>query len=390
MNNLTKTGIILSIGVFIALVTLLLTFIEPIVLHKATIDADKNVISEALTFSWALVWVFASIAYIVFSFRWYKDKDGKNGFIEANEIGVRTFFGKPTDELSSGLPFVPFGFFQLEKLSVVVQQQQFPGESRNIYRGEMKDFTELPENKVPPFKVTFRNSVTEAEAVKLLHEDEHSVTDENGEIFTFIATAPKDGLARRVTAELVPVVRWKIIDGIKFIRNIYSINEANRQLEDELFSVLVRLLPNMSVGQAIQNFRWINTILKKQATTRTEGWGIKIEGAFLKMIPLNHDLNSAISLASEAEFQGRGERELLEQRGAGTAKAAEDLERKTLEGRAAGLKKLAKDLGIEGDAAIAQFVAGQLAEGDGTIILGAEGLSQLAGIGAALLNKQSN
>lgn len=382
MNNLTKTGVILVASAIIALATFLLTFIEPIVLREAQLD------SEALTFSWALVWVFASIAYIVFSFRWYKDKDGNNGFIDADEIAVRKFFGRPTDQISSGLPFVPLGLFQLEKLSIIVQQKEFPGEPSDIYRGEMKDPTELPEGKVPPYRVTFRNSVTEVEAKRLLH-DEYSVTDENGNAFTFIAEAPKDGLAKRVTAELVPVVRWKIVDGIEFIKNIISVDEANRQLEDELFSVLGRLLPNMSVGQAKQNFRWINTILKKQAINRTGNWGIKIEGAFLKMIPLNHDLNGAIALAAEAEFQGRGERELLEQRGAGAAKAAEDLERKTLQGRAAGLKKLAKDLGIEGDAAIAQFVAGQLAEGDGTIILGAEGLGQLAGIGAALINKQS-
>jgi hypothetical protein len=344
-----------------------------------------------LTFSWALVWLFTSIAYVVFSFRWYKDKDGKNGFIEANEIGIRTIFGKPTDELSSGLPFVPLGLFQLTKYSVAVRQNEFPGEPRDIYRGEMKDPIDLPKDKVPPFRLTFRNAVTETEAKILFPDDEFSLTDDDTrETFTFIAAAPKDGLAKRVTAELVPVVRWKINDGLKFIRNINDETEVKRQLEDEMFSVLARLLSNMSVGQATQNFRWINLILKKKAVERTKDWGINIEGAFLKMIPLHLDLNRAIALASEAEFQGRGERELIEQRGAGAARAAKDLEKKTLEGRAAGLKKLAEDLGINGDEAISQFVAGQLAQGDGTIILGAEGLGQLAGIGAALLNRQGD
>jgi hypothetical protein len=332
--------------------------------------------------NFSLIWLYASIAYIVFSFRWYRDETGKKGFIEADEIAVRKFFGNPTDIISSGLPFLPLGLFEMERLPTIIQQKEFPAEPKDIYRGD----GEPPQGKVPPVRVTFRSSVTETEAKKLLG-NEYSVSDERNSTFTFISNAPKDGLSKRVTAEIVPVVRWKILDGINFIKNIGSLEEANRQLEDELYGVLGRLLPNMSVGQAKQNFLWINVILKKAAITRTKDWGIEIEGAFLKMIPLHHELNNAIALAAEAEFQGRGEREMLEQRGAGTAKATEDLERQTLIGRATGLRQLADSLGIKGEEAIAQFVAGQLASGQGTIILGESGLTQLAGIGAALMKK---
>lgn len=347
-------------------------------------------LGESYSIDLSTIWFFFSIGYNLFSFRWYKNANGENGYIEADQIGVRTIFGHPTDVIDSGLPFVPLGIFELEKLPIPVQQKEFPAEPQNIYRGD----GDVPSNKFPPVRITFRDSIDEKDVKKLLG-NEAKVRNSRGEEFAFIAEAPKDGLSRRVTAEVVPVVRWKIKSndkegGINFIRNIGSIDEANHQIEDELFSVLQRLLPNMSVGQAKQNFRWINTILMNSIISRTVDWGIEIEGAFLKMIPLHHTLNDAIALASEAEFKGRGEKEMIIKIGEGNARAAKEMEKQTQEGRAAGLKKLAAELGIEGEVAINQFVAGQLASGEGTIILGTDGLSQLAGVAAAIAKKSAS
>lgn len=351
--------------------------------------------------SFAKLWLYTSLAYCIFAYRWWKTSEQLNGelvertgFIKADEYAVISVFEDPKYVRGSGLPFVPLGVCQIQYLPAQTQQKELPGEPRDIYQGEMKDLAELPKGKVPPNRVTFRNSVDRTTAMALLG-DEYSVKDDDGNTLIFQSEAPNDGLANRVTADVVLIVRWKIKKGeaINFIRNIVSVDNANKQLEDELFGVVNRLLPLMSVAQAVQNFRWISAILKKAAIKRTgnegkEGdWGVQIEGAFIKAISLHHGLNKAIAQASEVEFIGRSERELLEQTGAGKARASGDYERETLVGRAAGLRQLAEQLGIKGEEAIAQFVAGELAKGEGTIVFGASGLGEMAVTAASLFKK---
>jgi regulator of protease activity HflC (stomatin/prohibitin superfamily) len=343
-------------------------------------------------FQW---WVTFAVVYLLLSFRFYPDTEGEEGPVQADEIAVRLIFGRPYDIISSGLPFAPLFIVKVSKLDIKIQQKEFPAEPNKIFRGDMigeesgVSGEAIPEGMVPPERVTFRTAISATEAKKLL-KTEHEATDTKGVTHVFEASAPRDGLSKRVTAEIVPVVRWRICDdgGVAFIQNIGSIAEANRQIEDEMFSVLQRLLPNISVGQAKQNFRWINTLLHEAVLDRTEGWGIEVETSFLKAIRLNHDLNGAIAELAEAEFKGRADRELAIKRGEGAAQAEKDLERAVQEGRAAGLKKMMDDLGISGEAAYAQFIAGLLAEGDNSIILGADGLGQLGGIAAALAGER--
>ena len=207
---------------------------------------------------------------------------------------------------------------------------------------------------------------------------------------TFVSEVPKDGLARRVTANVVPVVRWRIQNAIDFMVNIGSEEEVDRQIEDEMVSVLQRLLPKMSAGQALENMAWINAHLFDSVVRRTLKWGILIEGAYLKKLPFHHSLNKAIAGATEAEFTGRADKELAIMKGQGAAAAARALEEETLKGRGAGLKQIAEDLGLDGAAVQGAEVARAFADGGNTFIAGLDGFGQLGGIVAAVTKKNNS
>ncbi len=405
MKNLGKNvgvKIFLITTIILAIVFIIIALsVEPIILKEAVKDAYGKVIEEARIINVANMWLWFSLFYIIFSFRWWPttkivtekgvEKEIKTtGYIKATEKGVRSLFGKPIDIVESGLPFIPLLIMELSRLPRPVQQKEFPGEPRDIYRGDLKDPTELPEGKVPPERITFRNTIDETEFRNLLRDELAIVKDKA----TFVLQVPDDGLSKRVTAEISTFIRWKIGDGetkaIDFVTNIGSVEEANRQIEDEMFTVLRRTLPKMSMSQANQNINWLNVVLNDAVDKKTKDWGIEIEGASIKSINLHHALNDAIANATEAEFNGRADRQLIEQRGAGNANAAKELEKQTLEGRAAGLKQIAIELGISGEEAINKFVATELAKSNNTVILGTEGLTQLYGLGATVLKNNKD
>lgn len=347
------------------------------------------------TLNYARLWLYASIAYILFSFRFWDT-------VGPDEKGLRLFFGQPAGELDSGLPFIPLVLFTLEKHFITVQQKEFPAEPQNVYRGEMKERGELPEDMKPPIRVNFRPSITDDEA-KFIFGDEYTTTDhQKNQDITFNANVPEDGLSlQRVTAEVYPVIRWRIKDITAFVRNIGSIEEVNRQIEDELFSVLTRICQKISIAQAQQNFQWINALLWLAVISRIQAdkygrsasWGIDVEGVFLKYIHLHHNLNGAIGEASEADFKGKAteraasaEQVRLTKEGAGTAEAIKAAERAKLKGRADGVEDL-KNIGIDAQTAASLLVASDVSEGGNTVVVGPEGFTQLAGLAGIFKQK---
>ena len=198
-------------------------------------------------------------------------------------------------------------------------------------------------------------------------------------VIEFKPDTTADGLSRRTTQEIVFIIAWMVDadDAINFVRRIGSTKEANRQMEDELISVAVRLLSKISLAQALQNFDWLNAHLYTSLIKRVAGWGIRIDRAFAKKYNLNHALNEAIAEANQAEFRGRADKELLIQRGHGEAEAERAKEEQLLIGRAEGLKIMAESVGISGSEAMAAEVAREIGQGGNTIVLGTDGMTQL-------------
>jgi hypothetical protein len=343
------------------------------------------------TFSAPLFWTIAVVAYTVFSYRFWDP-------VGIDEQAALTFFDHPISNVKSGAPYAPLFFIQVKKVTAKVIQREFPADPEHIYRGDMKSGEKLPDGMKPPIRVQFRNSITKEEAVKLFSESELNPVDAEGHVVPFVVDVPDDGLGRRVTAEPYPVVRFLITDPSEFLRNIGSITDALQQIEDEMFSVLTRFYPKMSVGQALQNIKWMNVHLFRSVMERINSrsggsikpWGIELQAAYVKYIYTSHGVNTAISEAAQAPFEkekmivtAQGEKERLTLEGQGKASAAFDLEKMTLDGRAAGLAKLAKELDISGREAQAAEVGRAVAEGGNTIIVGPEGMGQIAAIAAA-------
>lgn len=344
------------------------------------------------TFSWQNLWFWSALLYIGLSFRFWD-------VIGPDQIGVRTIFGQPVGTVNAGLPIVPPGIGDIQIFPTITQQREFPAEPQNIFRGEDKE--EAPEGKVPPLRITFGESLTAENAEKILGEY-YTVTRADGSTITFQPEVPKDALSNsRVTAEVTPIVRWRITDAVPFVQNIGTIEEVNRQIEDEMVVVLNTIYPRISVAQAQQNVEWMNALLFKAVSRRigaqdghSDAWGIDLEGAAVKPISFNHSLNKSISGVAEASFKGEATvreatraAEATVITGAATAKAKQALEKATVAGKGQGIAAAAKSTGLTPAEIIGAETAQAVGKGDGTIIVGADGVTQLAGIAAAFAPK---
>jgi len=293
-----------------------------------------------------------------------------------------------------------------------VRQKEFPAEPENIYRGDMKTKEELPKGMKPPVRIPFRDNIGADDAKKFFGEEyyEFKLSNNKGEHIETLrfedhVEIEDDGLAKRVTAEPIVTVRIKVDRATDFFQNIGSLEDAFQQIEDEIFSVISNYFSRMSLAQALQNLRWMSHILFEAVQKRigekgedVKSWGISLQSINIKVINLDHGLNSSISDAAQAPFvknakviTAEGEKQKLTLEGQGAARAARDLEREVLFGRGKGFKKIAEEIGVDGESVQAAEVARELSSSENnTVVVGTEGLSQLAGMATALVKSTSN
>lgn len=301
---------------------------------------------------WGWVAFFTQILYTIFSFR----------TVGPTELGAILFFGKPIKEVSSGLVFVPLGICKLETETRLVIQEELPGNPELIFRGD----GETPKGMFPPIRIPFADKPEEGD----------------------------DPLNRRVTAEIVPVIRWRILTYITFLINIGSKEEAKRQMEDVTIALCMRELPQKSVAEALVTLQDFNKKLQKTIEELVASWGIKVETAQIKLINFHRVLNKAIASVAEAGFkkkavitEGEGERQkrLLEGEGSGLAEKA------ILDGRTDGLKNMRNELGISSEIILGAETARAITSNPGqkTVIVGTKGFADIIGIASAIKNNLS-
>ncbi len=394
----SNVAIIVTMVAIVAVVYIaLLFYVEPIVFNKGTTYEAFIALDQ--------LWLLLATVYIAASFRFWQK-------LGPDDIALRQLFGKPAGELYAGLPLAPPFLYSLVVFKRVILQKEFPAEPEDIYRGEMKDPSNLPEGKKPPIRQSFRTSISDADARKFFGDGKVGPADKlysvenphkKDDMITFNYKVPGDGLSKkRVTAELYPVMRWRIHHVTNFVANIGSETTVEKQVEDEIFSVLNRICQQISLAQAFQNQQWLNAILFHAVAARikaeqqadgswvSDEWGILLESIFIKYPHLSHGLNSAIADASKATFTAQetvtlagAEKTKLEKEGAGAAKAAAALAEAELKGFGDGLKHAAELTGLTPAEIAAVKVAQQAADGGNTIILGADGMEKLVGLAAA-------
>lgn len=292
---------------------------------------------------------------------------GSLKIIGPKELGCIIRFGKPLKNVSSGLILVPLGIYTLETETRLVIQDELPAEPDKIYRGSPEDKAgeTVPKDMQvlgfkPPIRVTFSDHNAESDAERIKKDD------------------PYD---RRLTAEVVPIVRWKIDDFKKFLTTIGSVENARKQMEDTCVNTFTDVLGLVSPAVALRRKERYSNELKTRIESLVAGWGVYIENSQIKGINFSHSLNTAVQNVVVQERQKRAS--ILEGEGQGGKEKA------ILNGRTAGLTKMRKDLKVNGSAVLGAETARAIAgEGDKssqrTIIAGSGGFADLVGVGAAI------
>lgn len=330
-------------------VTYLFLLLVSIVLYVTFIGAEWN---------WGLAMFLALVLYTIASVR-------KLG---PTEQGVRVFFGRPIDQVSSGFVLIPSGLFELEIMpgQKMIKQNEFPDNPENIYRSKDGDHGIIPPGKKPPIRIPFGQP----------SEQGSSVLD-------------RDPLNQRLIEEVVPIVRWRIDDAVIFLTTIGTVEKATAQMEDLCVATLSREFGKFTPAEVTADYQTHNDTLTRDLQDAVKTWGITIESAKVKVINFSHDLNKAIQMIAEKTARGKAltiaaegfkRAKILKGEGAGLAEKA------VLDGRTAGLKHMMTELDIKGHAVLAAETARGVTNNPGqkTIIAGSGGFSDLAVIGTVL------
>ncbi|MEK9154539.1 MAG: SPFH domain-containing protein [Patescibacteria group bacterium] len=327
-----------------------------------------------IKWNWGLAAFLAQLFYLIASLR----------MVGPTELGARLFFGKPLSEISSGLVFIPFGICELKTETRLTIQDEIPGPPERIWREKKgEEGGEVPLGYVPPIRIPF-GFPRSAKDLKDL-----SIKTPGGDGKHLDAPPENDALNIRITAEVVPVIRWRISDYLKFLTTIGSREEARRQLEDCAVGSLIREFAKIAPAVALANLGTYSFNLGKEIEERIKGWGIELVSSQIKMIQFHRDLNEAISKVSQAKLEAEAliasaEARKKEEHLLGEGKGA--AEKAVLDGRTEGLRNMIKALEVPAQVIIGAETARKITENPGqkTIVAGSAGFADLMAIGSVL------
>lgn len=326
------------------IITLVISVIFFLVEYFLLSKYETEIFSEKWNWGWAVF--FAQVSYTLLSIK----------IVGPTELGAILFLGKRIKEVRSGPVFVLWLLCQLKKETMLVIQEELPADPEHIFRGEGN----VPEGMFPPIRIPF-------------------------------ADKPEgdDPLSRRVTAEIVPIIRWRIDDYLKFLSVIGSREEAKRQMEDITIALCMRELTSLTSAEALVGLAKFNKKLKLTVDKLVENWGINVETAQIKVINFHHELNIAIGSVAEAAFTKRAiitaaeaEKRKRELEGEGDGLA----EKAVLDGRTAGLKKMMDDLKVSAEIILGAETARAITNNPGqkTVIVGPKGFDDLIGVATGI------
>ena len=287
--------------------------------------------------------------------------------IGPTNLGCILIFGRPWINVFSGIVLVPLGICSLVEETRNTFQDELPAEPEKIYRGSDKDpegISMPPELQAlgmrPPIRVTFSGRNEESESAHIAEDD------------------PYD---RRLTEEVVPIIRWRIDDFKKFLKMVGTVSEARKQMEDICTATFTEHLTKVSPAVALLRLNHYSAVLKGAIELLVSGWGIHIQNAQIKALRFSKALNTAVQNVVVAERNKKTA--ILDGEGIGGKQKA------ILDGRTDGMKKMATDLEVKGDAVLGAETARAIAgEGDKssqrTIIAGSGGFVDLVGTAAAI------
>ncbi|MEK7538247.1 MAG: SPFH domain-containing protein [Patescibacteria group bacterium] len=327
-----------------------------IILLLSSYLSTKSTTALGLEWNWGLALLLALILYTINSFK----------EIGPSDIGVRLLFGDAIDQVGSGLTLVPYGIFTLQKFPNEDQQAELPAEADDIYEGSESDpdGKNIPEGKVPPIRIVFGSP------------DNPNTTD------------PYD---QRMVAKVTPVIRYRIVNAVKFIKTIKSWDNARLQIEDAVVAVLHEELSKITPAKALTMLSGPTGLYKKLEDVidlLLESWGVDLINISLKPFGYSHKLNEAVLEVPKAQrtavatiITARGEMRKRALEGVGAGSAVKSL----ITGKTKGLTDMQTKLNVTGSEALAAETALGITNGDNKVIIaGADGFANLATVGTVL------
>lgn len=250
---------------------------------------------------WQLVsenWQFwAGAAWIALSFR----------TLGPDQIGAIFFLGWPLKEVGPGPKFVPFLLCWIKIFPSTTIQLELPDEPEEVQKGDQ-------DNIQPGKKAPLR--ITQADATSAFFYQESGSKkfwkDFNPKEQEAILADP---LNHRLTGEPAVIVRYRLIKGrlFQFIKNIGSVEEANRQISDTVVASLQSELAPITLGNALVNLPLLNNMLYEEVEVLTgerdhpktgkkndAPWGIDLQSTQLKLIDPGKTVNESMSKAAAA------------------------------------------------------------------------------------------
>lgn len=294
--------------------------------------------------------------------------------VPVDEIGIVLSYGLPMVKVSRGPKLVIFGIFQLERFPAEVMNDQFPADP---------EFIQKTPDEVPLETVTVTlsdGSIVTRQKVRPIRITTSKAKEHLGE---------KDLLNVQMTVEFTFWVRWQINDPAEFILKVGgSIEGAKKHMRDTGESLLNNEVTQRTPSELISEFFRLQEKLSDEIKLKMKGWGIEIEEVGLTAPDINHQVAASLrnvpiakSDAEQVVIAAAAERKRLEEEGAGRGKAREE----ELAGEGRGYQRLGKSIKIDPAAALqAQVARDTIGEGD--VILGADGITQLFGLGKKIVS----
>jgi len=236
-----------------------------------------------------------------------------------------------------------------------------------------------------------------AEPERIQYTDE-KVPLEKGKVHqVFITSGPPlakevydDILNFRMTTAVTGTVRYKANHFFDFWSQTAGVTPEEKfaYLERELLDTWAETLKGQwrtrPIGKVIDESDQIVVAVKNALDKKTEGrgWGVTILEINIYTPNLTHDLNTAMAkigianATAEATIKNAmAKAKQIELEGFATA----SVKRKTIEEEGAGTKKAADDMGVDSTVALASRTVSDALSDKTTFVLGAEGVAQAAG-----------
>ena len=223
---------------------------------------DKKLVigktENALEIYWCWIWLAAVVAYSLRSITGTGlNERALKLFLDKMPVGVEV----PPQKIT----FVPLWLFVLFLVPIEIQENELPGEPEQIWRFKDDKDQELPLGTgkkgeglqqpqglpwVQPIRVLFNNKDPEEDKDPIFETTEfpsipkiRKQRKRNG----------KDPALKRVTAEVVCVLQWRVRDISAFFRTYGSFRKATKALSDIVISEMTAVLQAGTADRALSN-----------------------------------------------------------------------------------------------------------------------------------------